>query len=321
MNFNAELLDIIAQPVEKVPRVALSGDSNLPASELARIPARNERLAMDWSLVLASQGISAVIEHHPEAGWGLLVPTVEFSRASGAIKLYQRENRHWPWQRVVLKQEVIFDWAAALWVVLTGVAFRLQTSFREVYEAGVLDSSAVARGEWWRCFTAELLHGDLLHLATNSVFGMLLLGLAMGRFGTGLGLLAAYLAGAAGNVFSWLVYRETHFSLGASGVVMGALGLLAAQSFSAFPTGQRRWKAPLVGLAAGFMLFVLLGLSPGTDIAAHFGGFVAGTLLGMILTLFQRLPRQPLANLIAGMLFAFLVIWPWVLALKTHVAR
>lgn len=301
--------------------MASPNDPVLPADELARIPARNERLALDWSLVLASQGISAVIEHQPEAGWGLLIPAVELSRASDTIKLYQRENRHWPWQRTLLKQEVIFDWAATLWLVLTCIAFQLQSSFKPFYDAGVLDSAAVSRGEWWRCFTAELLHADLLHLATNSVFGLLLLGLAMGRFGTGLGLLAAYVSGTAGNVFSWLVYRETHLSLGASGVVMGALGLLAAQSFGASRADQRGWKTPLAGLAAGVMLFVLIGLSPGTDIAAHFGGFVAGTLLGAGLVTFRRLSRQPLANLIAGLLFACLVIWPWVIALKAHVAR
>jgi rhomboid protease GluP len=300
--------------------MALSNDPIIPSGELARISARTERLALDWSLVLASQGISAVIERHPEAGWGLLVPVAELSRANDAIELYRRENRRWPWQRALLKQKVIFDWAATLWLALTCVAFQLQSSFSRFYEAGVLDSAAVARGEWWRCFTAELLHGDLLHLATNSVFGMLLLGLAMGRFGTGLGLLAAYLAGTAGNVFSWLVYRETHLSLGASGVVMGALGLLAAQSFGAFRADPRGWKAAIAGLAAGSMLFVLLGLNPGTDIAAHFGGFVAGALLGVTLVSFHRLSRQPLANLVAGLLFAFLVIWPWAAALKTHSA-
>ena len=28
------------------------------------------------------------------------------------------------------------------------------------------------------------------------------------------------------------------------------------------------------------MLFVLLGLEPGTDVVAHFGGFVSGLILG-----------------------------------------
>ena len=56
------------------------------------------------------------------------------------------------------------------------------------------------------------------------------LGFAMGRYGTGTGVLAAFLAGAGGNVAAWLASLEQHRNLGASGMVMGSLGLLAAQS-------------------------------------------------------------------------------------------
>ena len=35
-------------------------------SSAAFIPTRSEKQAMDWSLVLISQGIEAVIEHQPE---------------------------------------------------------------------------------------------------------------------------------------------------------------------------------------------------------------------------------------------------------------
>ena len=41
----------------------------------------------------------------------------------------------------------------------------------------------------------------------------------MGRYGPGLGLLAAYLAGVGGNLTAWAVYGESHRGLGASGVV------------------------------------------------------------------------------------------------------
>ena len=38
-----------------------------------RIPARNRRQAIDWSLVLASQGIEHGIEHLEETGWALTI--------------------------------------------------------------------------------------------------------------------------------------------------------------------------------------------------------------------------------------------------------
>ncbi len=62
------------------------------------------------------------------------------------------------------------------------------------------------------------------------VFGFLFLGLVMGRYGPGLGLLAACLAGAGGNFVTWLANDENYHGLGASGVVTGALGLLAIPS-------------------------------------------------------------------------------------------
>ena len=286
-------------------------------TECVRIPTRTERRALDWSLVLASQQISSVIENQPESGWALLVSPAEHTRAREIIELYLRENRRWPWQRTVLKQEIIFDWAATLWLILTMVVYQLQRTSASVRDAGVLDTVAVSRGEWWRCFTAELLHADLLHLATNSVFGMILLGLAMGRFGTGLGLLAAYLAGTVGNILSWLAEPRAHHSLGASGVVMGALGLLAAQSLGAFRFDRRGWKLALSGMAAGVMLFVLLGLNPGTDVAAHLGGFIAGNVFGFGLVSIRSWSHKPFTNLLAVILFVVLVAWPWLLAIHS----
>jgi hypothetical protein len=48
---------------------------------------------------------------------------------------------------------------------------------------------------------------------------------------------------------------------------------------------------------------------------AHAGGFVAGTLLGGLLTIVSRAARKTLANLAAGFCFSLLVIVPWWLAL------
>ena len=181
-----------------------------------------------------------------------------------------------------------------------------------------MDSAALASGEWWRIFTAEVLHADLLHFATNAVFGLLLLGLAMGRYGAGVGLLAAYLAGAGGNVVSWLLHSETHRALGASGVVMGALGLLVPQSVTSLRGNPRALHLAFSGLTGGVLLFVLLGLSPGTDVAAHFGGFAAGAFIGFWLALVPRLEQRRWVNWLAGIILAALVIWPWLLALRTR---
>jgi rhomboid protease GluP len=200
--------------------------------------------------------------------------------------------------------------------VLAGVFFWL-SAHSDLQGAGVMDDAAVAHGQWWRLFTAIWLHGDLAHLAANATLGLVLLGLAMGRHGTGAGLLAAYLAGAGGNLLAGLVSLQTHRSLGASGMVMGSLGLLAVQSFSLWRQTPRSWKVVLSGVCGGVMLFVLLALTPGTDVVAHLGGFVCGLLLGALLSLIPGMAQKANANLLCGLVFALLVLVPWWLALRS----
>lgn len=289
---------------------------NEPANLLpVRIPVRSHRQAMDWSLVLASQGIEPVIEHTAETGWALVVSPHDYEVSLAAIRQYRIENLRWPWRTPAFKSDLVFDWGSAAWVVLTVVFFWLSDTRANLRAAGIMDGAAVAHGEWWRLFTATLLHADLGHLATNAVFGFLLIGLAMGQCGTGVGLLAAFLAGAGGNVASWLVYGEAHHGLGASGVVMGALGLLAVQSLPLLKGNPKAVKLAIGGIVGGVMLFVLLGLNPGTDVVAHFGGFVMGLLLGLLLALVPGLAQKPPANLVAGFWFTVLVVVTWVLAL------
>ena len=287
---------------------------SLPSSA-ARIRARTRRQAMDWSLVLASQGIEHRIEHTEEIGWALVVVAPDYEAALAIIRQYRVENLRWLWRRPIFKPGLFFDWGSAAWVLLTAIFFWLSEAHAGLRTVGVMDGAALERGEWWRLFTATLLHADLAHLATNGVFGFVLLGLAMGRFGTGVGLVAGYLAGAGGNLAAWLAYGEPHRSLGASGVVMGALGLIGVQSVVLLRRNLQALKFAIGGILGGTMLFVLLGLSPGADVVAHLGGFIAGLFLGAALVFVPKLARRPLVNLAAGFLFTALVIWTWVLAL------
>jgi len=278
----------------------------------ARIPAYSRRQAMDWSLVLISQGIEPSIDYvEQDSAWGLVVPADDYEKALEAIRLYRAENRRWIWRREILQSGVVFDWTSLAWVVLLGFFFWLSETFHGIRAAGVMDSSLVANGQVWRLFTAIWLHADLAHLATNAVFGFFLLGLALGGYGTGPGMLAAYLAGFGGNVFAALLSSGPHQSLGASGMVMGSLGLVASQSFAYSRVGLRLNRKILIGLAAGLMMFVLLGLSPGTDVLAHLGGFLGGLVLGSILALGPRLARRTTVNVACGLAFVVLVVWPW----------
>jgi rhomboid protease GluP len=266
---------------------------------------------MDWSLVLVSQGIESTIES-PEsgAGWGLWVRPQDYEAALQAIRQYRVENRAWPWQQQVLRPGLIFDWGSLAWAWLLVLFYWLDAE-RDLRSVGLMDSIAVGHGQWARLFTAVWLHADLAHLGSNATIGLVLLGLAMGRYGTGAGLLAAYLAGAGGNIATWLLAFGSHRSLGASGMVMGSLGLLAVQSSSLWRQTPYGPKYVLSGILGGLMLFVLLALTPGTDIVAHTGGFVSGLFLGGGLVFVPEVARRKRLNLACGLVFVLLVILPW----------
>lgn len=286
-------------------------------SELTRIAARSKKQAMDWSLVLASQGLEPIIEELPEnGGWGLVIASKDSEKAFKALKQYRLENREWPWRQPLPWPEAHFDWMSLAWAGLL-VFFHWAGSVKpELYKNGMMASNAVRSGEWWRVFTAITLHADLAHLAGNLSIGVVLFGLAMGRYGTGTGLLAAYLAGVCGNLASlWLSSRPFE-GLGASGMVMGALGLLAAQSLHPSARAENPMTRKLAGVGAAILLFILFGLSPGTDTVAHLGGLVAGLGLGAILVwLPPRFSRNLMLNVASGLLLIALVTGTWWLAL------
>ena len=267
---------------------------------------------MDWSLALISQGIASTIDRS-EAGWALIVDSQEHESALRTLETYRAENRFWPWRRK-LRERVLFDWGSLAWVLLVCLFYWIDTTKVSLRDAGLMDATAVSTGQWWRLVTAMFLHADLGHLATNASIGLLLLGLAMGRYGTGVGLLAAHLAGAGGNVTTWLIFKN-HLSLGASGMVMGCLGLLAAESIAISRQRPLSLKFLISGVAGGLLLFVLLGLNPDSDVLAHFGGFAAGVGLGLILVRKPALTRSTVANLLAGLLFSLAVILSWRAAL------
>jgi membrane associated rhomboid family serine protease len=293
-----------------------SPQPHTPSPGTCQIPARTRRQAMDWSLVLASQGIEHFIDRDEAGGWTLTVAEADHEKAQAQIRQYRLENRYWRWRQPVFQPGIIFDWRCSIWVLLNIFIYWRSEARADLRMAGMMDGATLLQGEWWRLFTATWLHADLAHLAENMVFGFLLVGLVMGRYGPGVGLLAAYLAGVGGNLATWSVYGENHRGLGASGVVMGALGLLVVQSVSFF---QRRnanaFRIFVSGLFVGILLFVFLGVSPESDVVAHLGGLISGLLLGSLLSVAPRFTHRSWISLAAGVLFAVLVILPWVCTL------
>lgn len=288
----------------------------------AIIPVHTERQAMDWSLVLVSEGIEATIERNVEGDkWQLVVNSPDYSRAIHALRQYRIENRSQVWRQEFPGTGLIFDWSSAFVVLFLLFIHAVEASGRGNLRAvGLMDNHAVHAGQWWRMFTAVALHSDVGHLAANATTGLLLLGLAMGAVGPGFGLFASFLAGVAGNLAGYLFYPDNHRGLGASGMVMGALGLLAAQSLVLLRHGLSHRQLAIRGVASACLLLVLLGFSPerNVDVLAHVAGFVAGLGLGAILAWSpaQLLNSAPWNRVMLALSFATLLI-PWLLALRS----
>ncbi len=255
------------------------------------IPTRSEKQAMDWSLALASQDIACVIRPPTEGlGWSLEVDPGDAQRALRTLRLYHTENRGWRAAFVPSDSTLSFHWGAMLWCFLIlMISWVEEAPGSRLAQVGMMVSSSVAEGQWWRPITATFLHAGIDHLASNLTTGFVLIGLAMGRFGPGAGLLATLLSGIFGYLTSSLFRPYTNPGLGASGVVMAALGMLTV-SLVADARAHRLAPATVVrGVLGGVALFILLGTSPRSDVTAHTSGFAWGAILAFGLS---QLPRR-----------------------------
>jgi rhomboid protease GluP len=170
--------------------------------------------------------------------------------------------------------------------------------------AGASVSGTGVEVSHWRWLTAAFIHANLLHIAMNLwVLGQIG---ALSEKALGGGLIATtYLVtGVLGNVLSTLhagTGAGTSASVGASGAIMGLIGMAAT---FAWRTSQRR-AAKALAINVIFILGIGIGLSARgislVDNAAHIGGLVAGAAIGLGRAAFPRpAPRLLDAMLIGG---------------------
>lgn len=168
-------------------------------SETPLRSARQRRLAEEWALVLAAEGLASRVRQTPE-GFALSVPVDAAEAASEILAAYDRENRSH--QAARRRPERVPDFSPVGFAV-----FGLLLAFFHVtgprnpalvwFERGSADSGRIVAGELWRAVTALTLHADLTHALANSLSGTLFLGVVCGALGPGLGAALVLLAGAS----------------------------------------------------------------------------------------------------------------------------
>jgi rhomboid protease GluP len=152
--------------------------------------------------------------------------------------------------------------------IATQISVRLGASLPWAYEIG----------QPWRLVTAIFLHGGLLHIGFNMWVLMDIGPMVEEMYGSARYFFLFVATGAAGYLASSFF---GHLSVGASGSLLGLIGVLLAAT-----TGKQHAAAQALrsSLIRWLIYIAVLGLlMSGTDNAAHFGGLVAGYLLGRVM--------------------------------------
>lgn len=212
-------------------------------------------------------------------------------RALRQLELYERENRGWP--RPEQLPEVLSEGAAGvvIWCALLLVLFVIERQRAlgfDWWNNGMLDTERVRTGEWWRVVTSLTLHADLVHLASNLVFGALFVGIVCQLLGTGLALSSVLAAGALGNALNVFSQDASFTAIGASTAVFAAIGILGGNRWQQRKQLKHGFASSMVPLMAAAFLLAFLGMDPGQgddhkiDVLGHLAGFLVGLAVGIL---------------------------------------
>ncbi|WON72740.1 rhomboid family intramembrane serine protease [Nitrosospira sp. Is2] len=143
---------------------------------------------------------------------------------------------------------------------------------------------ATQDGEWWRLGTAMFLHFGVIHLGLN-LWALWDGGQLVERMYGPVRFTAIYFAsGLAGNLLSLVANKGLAISGGASGAIFGIYGALLVflwlERRNIHPHDFRWFFWGASGFATASL--VLGFLITGIDNAAHIGGFLTGTLGGVL---------------------------------------
>jgi rhomboid protease GluP len=138
----------------------------------------------------------------------------------------------------------------------------------------------------WRLITAVFLHGSLTHIAFNMWVLMDIGPLIEELYGSARYLFIYVVTGVGGYVLSGAL---GHVSVGASGALLGMIGVLLSLTI-----GRRNpMLEELRGQLIRWLIYIaVLGLMvTGVDNMAHLGGFLCGFALGKLMS--EREPASP----------------------------
>jgi rhomboid protease GluP len=160
-------------------------------------------------------------------------------------------------------------------------------NYRSLLSFGGDSLSLVRQGQWWRLFTAPLMHANPGHLIGNGI-ALALVGLLLERLiGWGWFLAIFVVSALCGSLVSIYSQDPQMMGVGASGAIMG---LLAASLVCSFHIAAKNQRIRMRWIAARIMIPALLPLGGDgahaalhIDYSAHAGGAMAGVVMGLLI--------------------------------------
>lgn len=158
----------------------------------------------------------------------------------------------------------------------------------------------VAGGQWYRLFSAPLLHLDLVHIALNGAvlwYAGRVLEVMIGR----LWFASVFIIGGlAGGAMSLAVNAHNIVSVGASGAIMA---VLSATLVLAFHHDAGTERSEMQGTALRLLIPSLIPVGFGAskiDFGAHFGGAIGGAIIAaLLLAIWSRHDTLPALRRVA----------------------
>ncbi len=175
----------------------------------------------------------------------------------------------------------------AVWLV--GILVEFLTGYDYFLLYGCQHNPSIFYGqEYWRLFTPMFLHGDLLHLASNSYFLYVCGEMVERIYGKKRFLLLYFITGLCGNLLSLWLLEPNAISVGASGACMG-LGGVIVYLWMRRKNNFLRYFQNMTSFIVMILFNVFYGFfSTGINNWAHLGGFVGGILLGLLFEVLEQ---------------------------------
>jgi membrane associated rhomboid family serine protease/Flp pilus assembly protein TadD len=202
-----------------------------------------------------------------------------------------------PWRRQeampMLVTQAIFGINVAVFIgMLLSGASAMSPSGASLLAWGANYAPYTLTGQWWRLLTSCFVHIGIIHIAFNMWCLWSLGGLAERLYGRHTFACVYLLCGISGSLGSLWWHSTPTLSAGASGAIFGIAGaVIASIKLGEFSSGVLA-QSTMRSLIAFVGYNVVFGaISGGTDNACHFGGLLAGLVLGALIAKIAPEPR------------------------------